>query len=335
MFDDLLKTLKNLEQTKTISIPIEADEKGYIDKQCPSEECNFIFKVHQDDWSDICKDEAIWCPFCRHQAPSNEWFTIEQVENGNSEALTMVKGEIHNAILEDAQRVNRKQSKNSFISISMKVNGGKKRTQPIPIKAAEEMQLEITCEECKTRFSVIGSAYFCPACGYNSVNKTFQDSLRKIKAKLDNINIVKKSLLESVGKDEAEIVCRSLIESCLIDGVVAFQKYCEGKYENHKKVPLNAFQRLKQGSDLWKELVGYSYSDWLTIEELNSLNILFQKRHILSHNEGIVDDKYLKNSNDFTYKEGQRIIISPKDIDLLKKYLEKLKSSIDSSVSKL
>lgn len=247
----------------------------------------------------------------------------------------MIKGEIHNAMLSDAQRVNRKQSRNSFISISMKVNGGRKRTQPIPIKAAEEMQLGITCEECKTRFAVIGSAYFCPACGYNSVTRTFQDSLRKIKAKLDNIDIVKKSLLESVGKDESEMVCRSLIESCLIDGVVAFQKYCEGKYENHKKVPFNAFQRLKQGSDLWKELVGYSYSDWLTTEELNNLNILFQKRHILSHNEGIVDAKYLKNSNDLTYKLCQRIIISPKDIDVLQKYLEKLKNSIDNSITKL
>lgn len=71
MFDDLLKALKNLEQTKTISIPIEADEKGYIDKQCPSLDCSFIFKIYKDDWANICKDEAIWCPFCRYQAPSS------------------------------------------------------------------------------------------------------------------------------------------------------------------------------------------------------------------------------------------------------------------------
>ena len=335
MFDDLLKTLKNLEETKIVSIPIETDEKGYIDKQCPSEKCNFIFKVYQDDWSNICKDEAIWCPFCRHQAPAENWYTIEQDEQGKSEALSMLQGKIHNAILSDAQKLNRKQSKNGFISISMNINGGKRKTQPIPIKAAEQMQLEITCEECNTRFAVIGSAYFCPACGHNSVLRTFNDSVRKIKVKLDNNDVVKKSLIDSVGKDEAEIFCRSLIESCLIDGVVAFQKYCEGNYVKYKKTPFNVFQRLEQGSNLWKELVGYSYSDWLHIEELNSLNILFQKRHILSHNEGIVDDKYLKNSNDTTYIIGQRIVISRNDIIALIEYIERLAKSIDDLLSKL
>ncbi len=180
MFEDLIKTLEKLEQTKQVSIPIETDEKGYIDKQCPAEECEFIFKVHQHDWANIVKDEAVWCPFCRHEAPADQWYTVEQVEHGKSEALSVIKGEIHNAIVWDAQKFNRKQSKGGFVSISMKVSGGQKRTQPIPAKAAESMQLEITCEECNTRFSVIGSAYFCPACGHNSVERTFRDSLKKI-----------------------------------------------------------------------------------------------------------------------------------------------------------
>ena len=335
MFDDLLKTIKKLEQTKTISIPLESDERGYIDRQCPVEDCSFIFKVYEDDWKNICKDEAIFCPFCRHSAPTDNWFTLEQISSAEKEALKLMENQIHNAMLFDAQKVNRKQSKNSFISISMKVNGGKRRTQSFPIKAAEQMQLEIRCEECDTRFSVIGSAYFCPACGHNSVDRTFKDSLRKIKAKLDNLSVVKDSLSVSVGKDEAELVCRSLLESCLSDGVVAFQKFCEGKYEKFNKVPFNAFQRLSQGSDLWKNLLGYNYSDWLTENELNGLNILFQKRHILAHNEGIVDEKYLKNSNDNTYNVDQRIVILKNDITNLINILEKLTNSIDNSLFKL
>lgn len=333
MFEDLLKTLKKLEQTKQVSIPIETDDKGYIDKQCPSEECEFIFKVHQDDWADIVKDEAVWCPFCRHEAPANQWYTIEQVEHGKSEALSMIKGEIHNAMLSDAQNFNRKQSKGGFISMSMKVSGGRKRTQPIPAKAAELMQLEITCEKCNTRFSVIGSAYFCPACGHNSVERTFHDSLRKIKAKVANVSIVREALINSVGKDEAEITCRSLTESCVSDGVVAFQKYCEGRYERFGKSPFNAFQRLKQGSELWESKVGSGYSDWLNPYELDELNVLFQKRHILSHNEGIVDEAYIIKSGDTAYKQGQRIVISQGDVNKLAQILEKLSGSIDEAIS--
>lgn len=216
--------------------------------------------------------------------------------------------------------------------MSMKIGGGRQRTQPLPAKAAEAMQLEIICDECDTRFSVIGSAYFCPACGHNSVVRTFKDSLRKIRAKVDNLSIVRAALVEAVGKDEAEITCRSMIESCIIDGVVAFQKYCEGKYEKYGKSPFNAFQRLKQGSELWESAVGAGYSDWISSEELSDLNVLFQKRHILSHNEGIVDQSYIDKSGNSSYKAGQRIVVSSKDISKLLECLKKISLEIDRTV---
>ena len=101
------------------------------------------------------------------------------------------------------------------------------------------------------------------------------------------------------------------------------------KYEKYKKAPFNAFQRLNQGSELWRDLFGLGYSDWLTVEEFNNLTILFQKRHILSHNEGIVDEKYLSNSNDTRYKTGQRIVVSKNDIFMLIESLEKIINEID------
>ncbi len=245
MFEDLIKEMERM-NGQPVSVAILSDEKGYIDKQCPNEECEFIFKVNEEDWANIFKDEAVWCPFCRHEAPSDQWFTIEQVEHAKAEALAVMKGKIHNSLLSGAKKFNRRQPKNSFISMSMKVTGGPKRTHTIPAKAADLMQLEIQCESCESRFAVVGSAYFCPACGYNSVTRTFRDSLRKIRAKKDSVNVVKQVLIDTVGKDEAELTCRSLVETCISDGVVAFQKYCEGMYEGFGKAPFNAFQRLDQ-----------------------------------------------------------------------------------------
>jgi hypothetical protein len=133
MFEDLIKHLEGL-NGRSISIRIDADEKGYIDKQCPSEECLFLFKVNEDDWSKLFKDDAVWCPMCRHEAPADQWFTIEQAKYARSEALTVVKGEINNALRTGAQRFNRSQPRNSFISMSMEVKGG---TRP---------NLHIACE---------------------------------------------------------------------------------------------------------------------------------------------------------------------------------------------
>lgn len=332
MFEDLIKEMKRM-NGRSISVPIESDENGYTDKQCPSEDCEFIFKVNGDDWSNIFKDEAVWCPLCRHEATADQWFTIEQVMHVKAEAKAVIEGTINNALRSGAQKFNRRQPKNSFISMSMNMKGGTKRTHTIPAKAAELMQLEIQCECCESRFAVIGSAYFCPACGHNSVTRTFSDSLRKIRAKKESVEIVRNALIDSVGKDEAELTCRSLMETCISDGVVAFQKYCEGMYEPYGNAPFNAFQRIEQGSSLWENAIGKGYDYYLSDEELNTLNILYQKRHLLAHNEGIVDSKYIQKSDDNSYKVGQRIVIQNRDIDFVVSALEKLSGGIEAGSS--
>lgn len=327
MFEDLIKEIERLDGQK-VSVPIESDEKGYIDKQCPAVNCEFIFKVNHEDYSRFSEEESVWCPMCKHEAQADQWFTIEQIEHARSQALAIVKAKLHNAMRSSAQRFNRRQPKNSFISISMSVRGGIAQAYAIPAKAAEVMQLEIRCEECNLRFAVIGSAYFCPGCGHNSVVRTFTDSLRKIRAKKDNVELIKKTLSESVGKDEAELTSRSLIETCISDGVVAFQKYCEGMYTPYGNVPFNAFQRLESGSALWLKAIDEGFHSWLSEEELKNLGVVYQKRHLLAHNEGIVDEKYLEKSGDRTYKLGQRIVITNRDIDLMVEALRKLESGI-------
>lgn len=335
MFEDLIKKLQNM-NNQQISIPIEADEKGYVDKECPSKQCEFLFKVNQEDWKNLFKDEKVWCPMCRYEAPADQWFTKKQIEHGKSEAFTVVKGEIDRALRTGAQKFNRKQSRNAFITMSMEVKGGTQRTYTLPAKAADVMQLEIECEDCSAHFSVIGSAYFCPACGANSVVRTYNDSLRKIKAKIDSVETVRKVLSDAVGIDEAELTCRSLVETCLSDGVTAFQKYCEGLYEltGKGKAPFNVFQRIDDGSELWHEVVSQGYDSWLTIDELRSLKLLYQKRHILVHNEGIVDQKYIDKSGDSSYKIGQRIVVSKRDIEALLFSLEKLGNGLSDACNR-
>lgn len=333
MFEDLIKEMNRLDG-QSVSIEIETDEKGYIDKQCPSENCEFVFKVNEEDWSNIFQDEAVWCPFCRHEAQADQWFTTEQVEHAKSETIAIVEGKIHNALKSGAQNFNRRQPKNSFISMSMKVQGGRQRTYTIPAQAAEAMQLEIQCEECRSRFAVVGSAYFCPACGYNSVLRTFTDSLRKIKAKRDSVAVIKEPLSIAFGVDNAELTCRSVLETCISDGVVAFQKYCEGLYVEFGQSPFNAFQRLDQGGKLWKEAVGEDYHAWISEKELDLLQILYQRRHLLSHSEGIVDAKYVQKSNDSKYKVGQRIVVSANEISDLICILEKLGNGLEIACEK-
>ena len=333
MFEDLIKEIRRL-NSQSISVGIQADKKGYLDKQCPSTECEFVFKVNSEDWANRFRDEAVWCPLCGYQAPADQWFTVEQINHSRSETRKIARARIRKALRSSARKFNRRQPKNSFISMSMEVKGGIGRTHTIPAKAAEVMQLEIQCEECESRFAVIGSAYFCPACGHNSVLRTFYDSLRKIKAKRENVSVIKKAISAASGVDDAELIHRSVLETCISDGVVAFQKYCDGLYTDYGQPPINAFQRLDQGSQLWREAIGKEYTEWVTDEEFRLLRILYQRRHLLSHNEGIVDDKYLEESGDIEYKVGQRIIVSPENISDLLSILERLGEGLREACNK-
>jgi len=331
MFEDLENVFGNI---KTVSIPIETDEFGFIDKQCPQEECEFLFKVNAEDWKNIFRDEAVWCPSCRHEAPAKNWFTIEQANNAQEQALEIIKGHIHNALLTSAQKFNQRQKKNTFISMSMKIEGGVQTTHPIPIQSIEAMQLIINCENCNARFAVIGSAFFCPACGHNSVERTFSDSLRKIHAKIASIPIIRAAIIEASDKDSAEITCRSLRETCISDGVVAFQRLCEILFVKFGQHPFNAFQRLSQGSQLWEQAIGIGYNHWLSESELTLLNKLYQKRHILAHNDGVVDEQYIQKSRDSAYIVGQKIIVSDAEILTMTKLLERLAQGLLGKVKK-
>jgi hypothetical protein len=318
MFEDFIKKIKELERTK-LSVPIDLDRDGYLDRECPSDDCLYIFKVKGEDWNSMVAQDVVYCPMCRHQAGKESWFTTEQIEKGREEGLEHVKSLFHNSLSDSARKFNARQPRNAFISLKMTVTPKKPIHYIMPISAMEEMNLKIECAECKLRYSVIGSAFFCPCCGHNSADETFDNSIRKIKAKLNNLGLVRKAVAQ-VSKDDAETTCRSMIESSLNEMVVAFQRFCEVSFQRLSpttKLKFNAFQNLEIGGDYWLKLFGESYSDWLSAAEFSAMNILFQKRHLLSHTEGIVDDKYVLRSGDSSYRSGQRIVVKEKDVENL------------------
>jgi uncharacterized Zn finger protein (UPF0148 family) len=331
MFKRLIRELEDLERTKQFSVPINADKDGYLDRECPNEDCLFQFKVDEKDWDKLFNDEKVYCPLCRHEANSKSWFTTEQIEQAKEQALKHIHGRIDKALEQGAKDFNSKQPRNAFIKMSVKVTGIKPMHYIMPIPAKEEMQLKIQCKVCNAKYAVIGSAFFCPCCGHNSAEETFDNSLKKIQDKIKNIPIIRQAV-ETVSIDEAETTCRSLIETSLGECVVAFQRYCELNFTIRAPeniIKFNAFQNIEIGATYWRDLFGETYADWLTADEITRLNLLFQKRHLLAHTEGIVDQKYLEKTNDTSYKVGQRIVIKEKDvlelIILVKKLVDTLR----------
>jgi hypothetical protein len=334
LLSKLLEELKQMNEMK-VSVPIKADENGYYDKECPDEECKFVFKVNNEDWKNIFKDESVFCPMCGKESTSNTFWTTEQINNAQKQAGEYIQGKINKAINDDALSFNKRQSKGGFISMSMNVQGHTHQKLIMPIPSREIFEQTIKCEKCQSRYSVIGSAFFCPCCGHNSVEQTFSNTINKIESSIKNIPTIRKALNE-ISKDQSKNTCQTLIEKCLLDSVVAFQRYCDIMYSKHKnskpKVPFNAFQKLDVGGKLWNDILDESYENWLTEREYSRLNILFQRRHLLQHTEGIVDEKYIIKSFDEKYKSGQKITVKENDAIELVNYIKKITDKIRNKI---
>ncbi len=310
MFDDLIRELRSLEGTNqvSVSISIPPDADGYLDRECPSQECLAQFKVHDDDWRDKVRDEEVFCPFCRHVADSGKWFTKEQIEHAQDAAFAKVEQRLSSAMQRDAQRWNQRQQRNSFIRITMHVND---RPQDVllPPAAAEPMRLKITCPACKCRYAVIGAAFFCPACGHNAADVMFGQSVAAIRNALNALPSVRTAIAD---RDTAETTTRLIIENGLQNAVTSFQRYAEILYARYPSAPRarrNAFQNLADGSDLWHSATVKRYSDYLDATELAALTRFFQQRHLLAHTQGLVDADYLSRSGDTAYQIGQRLVV--------------------------
>jgi uncharacterized Zn finger protein (UPF0148 family) len=326
MFDDLIRELKRMER-EPVRLPIDADADGYFDRECPNEECEFQFKVMLDDWEEGFEGPEMHCPLCGMLASADHFWTKEHLAQAEEQATRYFSGRLGQAMARGARSFNSRQPRGGFISMSLEYKGPTHVPALVPVEAAEEMQLKITCEQCNARFAVIGSAFFCPKCGHSSAVQVFNDALTKIEAKVEHIDRVVRTVAE-VDKDAAELTRRSLLESSVSDAVVAFQRVMEELYRSQPnagdKVKPNTFQRLDDGSDLWRAVGARAYADVLSASELTRLRICFQRRHLLAHREGIVDDQYIERTGDTRYALGQRIIVRPEHVVELVALVRKL-----------
>ena len=149
------------------------------------------------------------------------------------------------------------------------------------------------------------------------------DSVEKMLASLSEM---KQMLTTSYGRDKAETMCRGLLESSIGDIVSAFQKFASCHYDKltGKTSRVNDFQIVDKGSQLFKDATGKGYDEWLSVDELKDMNLLFQRRHLIEHNNGMVDQKYIDKSGDNSYAVGQRLVVKGSDPLTLLAIIKKL-----------
>ena len=304
-------------------IPIKPDEEGFTGRECPQSDCERYFKV---EFGTGLKGDHILChcPYCGHSATHDHFWTKEQIQYARS----VVIRKFSDAVRKDLKKMEFSHTpKGTFgIGISLKVKHG--RRVPIRYYREEQLETEVVCANCTLRYSVYGVFAFCPDCGRHN-------SLQILDK---NIEVVTK-MVDLAARTDNDIA-RSLIENGLEDCVSVFDGFgrelCRiyaSNATNSTIVERIRFQNLEGAKKNLRHAFGIDLSSAVTVDEWRSMVRSFQKRHLIAHRMGVVDQDYIAKAADSEAFVGRRIHIKPNEVKALLHLVGKVARSLSTRLA--
>lgn len=301
-----------------IPIPIRPDEDGFTGRECPNPDCEGYFKI---EFGTGLKGENLpcHCPYCGHSAPHDQFWTKEQLEYAKSVALRKLSG----ALQQDLKKLefDYKPRGTFGIGLSLKFRPGS--LPPIRHYREAKLETEVVCSSCTLRYAVYGVFAFCPDCGLHN-------SLQILSKNLE----LAVKMLDMAVTAEVDLAVR-LIENALEDCVSAFDGFGREICRVHAKKatdPVKAgkisFQSLEGARQNFGVLFNSDLAAELVSDEWNAAVKGFQKRHILAHKMGVVDEEYIRRTGDKRTAVGRKAAISADEVRELVRILGKLGQSI-------
>ena len=306
----------------SFSIPINIDDDGYLGRECP--ECEEYFKITPG--TGITEGEPpCHCPYCGHCAKQDQFFTKAQIKYAES----VVMRQVSDAVVKDLKSLEfNMKPKGAFgIGMSMKV-----KNQPMRIRRYSEIELEeeVVCDNCTLRYTVYGSFAFCPDCCRHNSRQILDKNL-ELAVKMIN-------LANDVDAD----LSKQLISDALENGVSAFDGFGREICRVHKdkasepnKAENVSFQNLVRAQQKVVTLWGIDLCNALAMSDWELVTRSFQKRHLLAHTMGVVDDAYMQSTNDANESVGRKVSITAEEVCNMLGHLTALGMFLSDELEKL
>jgi hypothetical protein len=286
------------------SISISADEDGYLGRECPIEECLGYFKITPG--TGIKGPAPCHCPYCGHSGDSSTFTTHEQIEYAKSVVLRQVTDALYKDM--KSMEFDHKPAGGFGIGISMKVTRGTRH--PIQYYREKELETHVICDICTLRYSIYGVFGWCPDCGTHN----------SIQILTKNLELAKKELALAQPTDIE--LSDYLIGDALENVVSAFDGF--GREVCLRKGADIRFQNLSAARNRVQDSFGFDFADVLASQEWNNACQIFQKRHLLAHKMGVIDDDYISRANDPGAIAGRKIRVDYDEVNSAINFIEAL-----------
>jgi hypothetical protein len=272
-----------------ISVTIPPDSEGYKGRECP--ECEKYFKIKFG--TGLPGAVPCHCPYCNHIGPQDEFWTKQQLEYAKSVALNKVTGQV----LSQLRTMERKPDPHAMFSIGITVKGS-----PTPIVHYSEKELEqrVTCNSCTLQYAIFGTFGYCPDCGTHN----------SLQILIANFGVVEKMI--NLAETLEPSLGQKLIENALEDAVSAFDGF--GRETCSHLDPKIAFQNLAAANDKLLKLAGKGFLTIIGEDDWHFILVQFQKRHLIAHKMGVIDEEYVRRTMASESEIGRNISISKEDV---------------------
>lgn len=307
-----MRHLQNL--GNRISVSIRADDDGYAGRECPKPDCEGYFKI---TFGTGLKGDNLpcHCPYCGHTEGHNHFWTKEQIEYARSVAIRQVMQAVHKDL--KALEFDIKPRGAFGFGVSLKFNGG---TLP-PVRHYREKQLEteVLCDHCTLKYMIYGVFAFCPDCGTHNSLQILNKNLELAEKQVDFAAQVDGDMAQHLISDALENAVSSFDgfgrEACRVNAANA---------TDASKAEKMSFQNPSGARTNVQQLFGKDFAQNMDVGDWEFINRCAQKRHLLAHNMGVVDQTYLSKTNDATAVQGRKVQITVDEVKRLAQCLRRL-----------
>lgn len=302
-----------------MSVDLPKDPDGRTARECPSSDCSLGYFKVKGGTGITDGQEAAYCPYCRHSAEPRGFATQEQLRYAKDMLLNEARKGV-DRMIRDAFGIGssgKKKLGGDFLSIELSYKPSTRPSVRRPLE--EELRRDVICPHCTLDHSVYGLAIWCVDCGKDIF-------ITHVEAELD----VVRRMLADVDRRREQLGVRIAakdLENCLEDTVSIFEAVLRALVRRHlatqgmpaesiheviKKIG-NAFQSVGRADQVLREKADLCLADCLSPEEMDKLTRIFEKRHPITHNLGVIDKKYLEKARS-AEREGREVSITPEEV---------------------
>ncbi|MBI4959084.1 MAG: hypothetical protein HY915_06285 [Desulfovibrio sp.] len=303
----------------TMSITMKFDEEGFLGRECPG--CEAYFKITPGTGlSDI--DHCV-CPYCGTNKDANSFWTKDQIEHATSIVLNRVSTHLIGEMRGIADRFS--SPRGGFLRITMEVSG---RPTEVHQYAEKDLETTLVCANCSLCYAVYGLFAFCPDCGSHN-------SLQILEK---NFELAQKILHANEGSETD--VAQAIQAAALTQIISAFDGFGRevarqfDLLKGNTKPSVSSFQSISKARERMLNAFNVDFTDGIREDEWTSLRRLFQKRHLIVHKLGVVDDDYIQATDDPRAVLGRKVKIFQEEVPSAMAVLMKVGSKMYSALEK-